>query len=217
MYPQYPTEVRVTGGLMGRTLGYLALFLAVVFITSVFGVGMGRAGFWIGLVALFGGTLMVNRSVARSSGALLWGIVVSGGMGLVAGPVVWAYAVHDPQVVMTALVTLVLAVALCAALVSWIPWDFSRLAPLMMVGLIMLVAAGFLSLLIPGLTGVVSSPLYSLIGVAVFTGYLLVDFSLLRRRRIPLAGDGVAVLFATIIMVDLVNLFLFLLMLGRRR
>lgn len=218
MYPQYQgTETGVSGGLMGRTMGYVALLLAVAAVVSVFGASMGRAGFWIGFLALFGGTLMVNRAVARNGGALGWGMVVSAGMGLVVGPLVWSMVVQSPDVVLTALVTLVLATALCAALVAWIPWDFSRLAPVLMLGLIMLVVAGFLSLLIPGLTGWVGSPLYSLIGVAVFTGYLLVDFALLRRRRLPYADDAMAVLFATLIMIDLVNLFLFLLMLGRRR
>jgi FtsH-binding integral membrane protein len=112
---------------------------------------------------------------------------------------------------------LVLAVALAGAAVAWIPWDFSRLAPLLMVGLLLLLFAGLLSWLIPGLTGFAMSPAYNLIGVGIFTGYLLVDFSLLKYRGMTFAGNGAAVLMATAILVDIVNLFLFLLMLGRRR
>lgn len=216
-WPYGGTTRAVTGSIMGQTLGYLALFLGIFSVASILGVGLGRAGLWIGLIAIFGGTLMVNRAVARATAALPWGIVVSAGMGVLVGPVIWLTAVSDPHLVLSALLSLVLAVALAGAAVAWIPWDFSRLAPLLMVGLLLLLFAGLLSWLIPGLTGFAMSPVYNLIGVGIFTGYLLVDFSLLKYRGMMFAGNGAAVLMATAILVDIVNLFLFLLMLGRRR
>ncbi|MBX5466197.1 MAG: Bax inhibitor-1 family protein [Firmicutes bacterium] len=207
----------VSGSLMGQTLGYLAGFLAVFSVATLVGVGLGTAGLWVGIVAVFGGTLLVNRAVARGGNALPWGIAVSAGMGILVGPVIWVSALTDPHLVVSALVSLVLAVALAAFAVAWIPWDFSRLAPLLMVGLLLLVMAGMLSWLIPHLTGWTLSPAYNLLGVGIFTGYLLVDFSLLKYRGLVYTGNGAAVLMATAILVDVVNLFLFLLMLGRRR
>jgi FtsH-binding integral membrane protein len=110
----------------------------------------------------------------------------------------------------------VLAVLFSALLVSWVPWDFTRLAPLLFLGLIMLLITGVLSWLIPGLTGIAMSRAYNLIGVLIFLGYLMVDFSIMRWRGRVLPADGAPVVLAVSILIDIVNLFLFLLRLGRR-
>ncbi len=200
---------------MGRTLGYVALLLLVLSASTILGVVVGTVGMWVGVVMLFGGTLMVNRAARRAQAVLPWALCVSVGMGVVVGPLVWSVAYTDASLLLFTLGTLVLAVAFSAALVSWIPWDFSRLAPLLMIGLLMLMVTGLVSLVVPGATGIAMSPMFNVIGVAIFTGYLIVDFSLLRYRRLAFPERGLAVVLATYIVIDIVNLFLFLLRLGR--
>ncbi len=201
---------------MGRTLGYVALLLLVLSASTILGVLVGTVGMWIGVVMLFGGTLMVNRSARRAHAVLPWALCVAVGMGVVVGPLVWSVAYTDASLLLFTLGTLVLAVAFSAALVSWIPWDFSRLAPLLMVGLLMLMVTGLVSMVVPGATGIAMSPMFNVIGVAIFTGYLIVDFSLMRYRRLAFPERGLAIVLATYIVIDIVNLFLFLLRLGRR-
>jgi hypothetical protein len=83
-------------------------------------------------------------------------------------------------------------------------------------GLLMLIITSVLSWIVPGLSGVVMSKTYNLIGVLIFLGYLLVDFSLMRVRGRVVPAQGTAVVLAVSLLIDIVNLFLFLLRLGRR-
>ncbi|MCL5116317.1 MAG: Bax inhibitor-1 family protein, partial [Firmicutes bacterium] len=87
---------------------------------------------------------------------------------------------------------------------------------LLFVGLLMLMATALLSWIVPGLTGIAMSRAYNLIGTLIFIGYLIVDFSLMRVRGRAVPMEGAAVVLAVSIMIDIVNLFLFLLRLGRR-
>jgi FtsH-binding integral membrane protein len=206
----------IQGSLMGPTLAYVALLLLILSLATVGGVFLGNVGMWVGLVMMLGGTLMVNRAARRGRAALLWAATTAVGMGILVGPIVWSVAATDSSLLLSTLGTLVLAVAFSAALVSWIPWDFSRLAPLLMVGLILLMVTGLLSFIIPGAIGIQMSTTYNLVGVLIFTGYLIVDFSLMRYRRLAIGGPGTAIVLATYIVIDIVNLFLFLLRLGRR-
>ena len=209
-------ESGVKGSLMAQTLGYVALLLLILSAATIVGVLLGHVGLWIGIVMMFGGTLMVNRAARKGRAALLWAVTTAVGMGILIGPIVWSVASTDGSLLLSTLGTLVLAVAFSAALVSWIPWDFSRLTPLLLVGLIMLMVTGLISMFVPGATGLQMSTAYNLIGVLIFTGYLIVDFSLMRYRRLAMPARGTAVVLATYILIDIVNLFLFLLRLGRR-
>jgi FtsH-binding integral membrane protein len=206
----------VRGSIMGPTLGYLALLLLILSVATVVSLFLGTVGMWVGLVMMFGGTILVNRSARKAHGALLWAAVTAVGMGLLVGPLVWSVAASDQSLMLSTLGTVVIAVGFSAALVSWIPWDFSRLAPLLMVGVLLLVVTGLISMVVPAASGIQMSTTFNMIGVLIFTGYLLVDFSLMRYRRLALPDQGAALVLATYIMIDIVNLFLFLLRLGRR-
>lgn len=206
----------VNGSLMGRTLGILAVLLLISAVSVAMAPVAGTAGMWIGFGAAIIGTIMVSRRVEHAGSAFAWGVVVAIGMGLMAAPFIWQVAITDPRLLGTSFVVLLLAVATTAMMVSWLPWDFSRLAPLLFLGLLMMIVTSLLSWVIPGLTGVVLSKTFNLIGVLVFIGYLLVDFSLMRARGRVIPVQGAAVVLAVALLVDIINLFLFILRLGRR-
>ncbi len=206
----------VTGSLMGRTLGYLALLILILSASVLLSPLAGRVGIWIGIAAALLGTIMVGRNAWTAGRAFIWGAVVAIGMGLLVGPVVWSVAVTQSGLLWTTLGTLVIAVVFSALLVSVVPWDFSRLMPLLFLGLIMLIVTGALSWFIPSISGVVMSKAYNLIGTLIFIGYLMVDFSLMRLRGRVVPTQGTAVVLAVSLLIDIVNLFLFLLRLGRR-
>lgn len=205
----------VAGSLMARTLGYLTLLLLILGVAAAVSPFFGTSVLWIGVGAALLGTIFVSRNVARAGRAFLWGTVVAIGMGFLVGPVVWSVALSDGNLLWSSIAVLLLAIAFSAALVSWLPWDFSKLTPLLFVGLLMLVAVSLLSWIIPGLTGVTMSRTFNLIGTLVFIGYLIVDFSLMRWRGRAMPAEGTAVVLAVSILIDIVNLFLFILRLGR--
>ncbi len=212
----YRVSDGVRGSLMGRTLGFLALLLLILAAAGFVSPLAGKAGMWVGIAAALVGTILVGRNMASARRAFFWGAVVAIGMGLLVGPVVWSVALTQGPLLWSTLGILLVAVLFAASLVSWIPWDFSRLAPLLFVGLLMLMATALLSWIVPGLTGIAMSRAYNLIGTLIFIGYLIVDFSLMRVRGRAVPMEGAAVVLAVSIMIDIVNLFLFLLRLGRR-
>jgi FtsH-binding integral membrane protein len=211
----YSVAGGVKGSLMARTLGYLALLLAVLALASIVGVGFGSAGMWIGFIAAMIGTIMVSRHQAQAGTALMWGFVVAIGLGIAIAPILWYAILHENHLFLTTMGGIIVAMLLSAAVVSWIPWDFSRLAPLLFLGLIMLIITSVLSMFLPSMFGVVASGAYNVIGVLIFTGYMMVDFAIMRHRGRTLPGNGAAVVLAVSLLVDIINLFLFLLRLGR--
>lgn len=212
----YQVADGVKGSLMARTLGYLALLLIILMAASLLGLGLGTAGMWIGFLAALVGTIFVSRSQANAPMALFWGIIVAAGLGIAIAPVLWYAILYQHHLFMTTMGALLVAMLLSAAVVSWIPWDFTKLAPILFLGLVMLVITSLLSFLFPSLFGVVASRAYNLLGVAIFTGYLMVDFAIMRARGRVLPTNGAAVVLAVSLLVDIINLFLFLLRLGRR-
>ncbi len=206
----------VHGSLMARTLGFLALLLAILMIASVFGVALGPGALWIGFIAAIVGTIFVGRNQTHAGLALFWGIVVAVGMGIAIGPVLW-YAILDQNHLFLAVMgSILLAMLLSAAVVAWVPWDFTKLGPILFLGLLMLIITSLLSFFLPGAFGIMASRAYNLIGVLIFTGYMMVDFAIMRYRGRVMAGNGVAIVLAVSLLVDIINLFLFLMRLGRR-
>lgn len=206
----------VHGSLMARTLGFLVLLLAIVVVASLFGVGLGSGAFWVGFIAAMVGTIFVGRNQANAGAALFWGIVVAAGLGLAIGPVLWYAILDQNHLFLTVVGGILIAMLLSAVVVAWVPWDFAKLGPLLFLGLLMLIITSLLSLFLPGMFGIMASRAYNMIGVLIFTAYLMVDFSIMRHRGRTMSGNGVAIMLAVSLLVDIINLFLFLLRLGRR-
>lgn len=212
----YTVSDGIDGKLMGKTLGYLVLLLGVLMIGSVIGIGLGSVGLWVGFIVAILSTIMVSRRVNNAGQALLWGILAAIGLGMVVSTVLWYAILYQGPLLLDTIIALLLAVLVAAAVVAWIPWDFSKMGPLLFVGLIVLVVVGLLSMIIPSMGGVMMSRAYNIIGVVIFTGYLMVDFGIMRYRSRSFPQDGLAIMLAVSLLVDIVNLFLFLLRLGRR-
>jgi FtsH-binding integral membrane protein len=123
---------------------------------------------------------------------------------------------YQQPLLFSTLLALLLAMLIAALVVSVVPWDFSKMGPLLFLGLIVLIVLGVLSMIIPSMGGVMMSTAYNVVGVVIFTGYLMVDFAIMRYRSRYFPQDDMAIMLAVSILVDLVNLFLFLLRLGRR-
>ncbi|AUW92716.1 MAG: hypothetical protein C7B44_09590 [Sulfobacillus thermosulfidooxidans] len=215
-YNSYSVSDGIDGKLMGKTLAYLVLLLGILMIGSVIGVGLGSVGLWVGFILAILSTIMVSRRVGNSGQALMWGILAAIGMGMMISTVLWYAILYQGPLLFTTVIALLLAVLVAAAVVAWIPWDFSKMGPLLFVGLIVLLVVGLLSMVIPSMGGVMMSQAYNIIGVVIFTGYLMVDFGIMRYRSRAFPEDGMAIMLAVSLLVDIVNLFLFLLRLGRR-
>lgn len=99
--------------------------------------------------------------------------------------------------------------------------DLARLRPILMGGLIFLVAFGLLSMFIPFLNGL--DRLYCLIGIAIFLGLTAYDTQKIRAYYEHYNQDAAmakkaSIFFALQLYLDFINLFLYLLrILGRRK
>lgn len=99
--------------------------------------------------------------------------------------------------------------------------DLSRLRPILMGGLILLVAFGLLSLFIPFLG--TFDRIYCLVGIAIFLGLTAYDTQKIRTfyeyyGHDPVMAKKASIFFALQLYLDFINLFLYLLrFLGRRK
>ncbi len=211
----YSVSDGINGKLMGRTLAYLAVLLAILMVGSVIGADLGSVGLWAGFALTIIATLMVSRRVARAGAAFFWGALAAVGLGMVVSSVLWYAILNQPTLVLTSSLAVLLAMVVAALVVSVVPWDFSKMGPLLFLGLIVLIVLGLLSMILPGMGGVMMSAGYNIAGVVIFTGYLMVDFGVMRSRSRSFPQDGLAIMLAVSILIDIVNLFLFLLRLGR--
>ncbi len=223
--PQYYSikQQGIPGALMARTMGFLTLYIgifAAVAYGSLFAIYDGYYSLLsiVGMVFLFGG-YFAQRFTMRRGGALsaVLGAVVAVGAGMLAGPVVIAYAEYQPEIFISSMTILVLTFVACALIVSATKFDFTRIWPLLFVGLIGLIVTSFLSFFLAPFVGIVTSPLFNIFGVIIFTGYLLVNFSIMKYRNTALPINTLSAVLATSILINLINLLMFLLSLGRRR
>lgn len=205
----------VSGSLMGRTLAYLAALLAILS-AAVLVAPVSAWSMWAGVGMALLGTWLVGRNVWRPARAFFWGAVVAVGMGFLVAPLVQSLLVSDPSLLVNSLAALLVAVLFAALVASWVPWDFSRLMPLLFIGLMMLIVVGMLSWFIPAVSGLALSSGFAWLGTIIFIGYLVVDFSLMRARGRVMPAQGTAVMLAVSLLIDIVNLFMFLTRLGRR-
>ncbi|OLZ11992.1 Bax inhibitor-1 family protein [Sulfobacillus thermosulfidooxidans] len=206
----------IPGRLMAKTLGYLVLLIVILGLGSVVGIQLGSLGMWVGFVLAILATIMVSRQIESAGAAFLWGILAAVGLGMVVSAPLWYAILYQGSQLMMALISVLLAVLASAAVVAVVPWDFSKIGPLLFLGLIVLIITSLLSAFIPALSGVGSSVGFNLLGVVIFTGYLLVDLSIMRYRGREFPADGLAIVLAVSLLVDIINLLLFILRLGRR-
>jgi FtsH-binding integral membrane protein len=208
--------------LIGKVMGLMAFAFAValvgMFVGSFVVVGFGTYLIVAiaGLVVLIALRFAIQRTPANL--ILLYLFTFLEGMAI--SPIIAYYLAVSPTILgeaffMTAVTTLVLSIY------AWTTHrDFSRLGDYLFFGLILLIVAGFAGLLFGGFSNLVVL-IISVIGVAIFSGYVLfyVQRAKYMADTLPNAIGLTVSLFITVL-----NLFLYILEIltilqggGRRR
>jgi FtsH-binding integral membrane protein len=192
-------EAGVFGQVMGLVAVTVAFFTLGAYLGRDFTEGLSLICFIVGFGCIIG------LNFARRSEALAITLLFAAGLalGLGLGGGLDAYAEVAPGVVYQAAAATTLFVAALGSIGYMIRRDLSAGYRFLFVALLGLIVVGFVSLFIsiPG-----GNVVYSILGLAIFGGYTLLDFNRMRR-----AGMEQAVPLAAGIFLDVLNIFLFFL------
>jgi len=231
-FAQYGSAWSLTGSLLGSTLLYMGLYLLVAatgaFVTLVSGFDnvMATSGSvaWLPMILL---VFLLSAALNRAMGNVRRELLLGGLMMLVVSPflgLALAYGLTvSPAAVSSALLSVGASLIVTAAIAYVSPWDLSKLQGLAFVGLLALIITQVLAMFIGSAMGLVTSPLWALIGIFVFELYMVVDMSRMRKAMAYGPNDGLAAYLGLGLALDVVNLFMYFLMLfmggaaGRRR
>jgi FtsH-binding integral membrane protein len=212
----------LTGNLLGSTLAYLGMFLAIAaasgFAALVSGVDVvvERAGSLV-ILPYVAVIFLLSALLARSVGNIRREFWLGALMMVVVGPFLGLMVAYGLSVSPTAVLSAAIAVGgslvVTAAIAYISPWDLSRLWGLALVGLLGLVVTQVLALFLAPVMGVVLSPVWFFIGILVFELYLVVDLSRLKVAYPYGPNDALAVFLALGLAMDIINLFMYFLQL----
>jgi modulator of FtsH protease len=202
----YAAERPATGALFGQVMFLVALTCGTAALGAYAGRDLGGASWflpWIGALACFIG---LNFAAARAPALALVLLLAAGFLlGLSVGATLNWFAENEPQAVWQAAGATGLTVAGLGTYGYATRRDLSGLYRGLFWALLALIAFGVVLIFvnIPG-----GSTIYALAGIAIFSGYTIVDFNRLRR-----AGRDEAIPLAAGIFLDVFNLFLLFLQL----
>jgi uncharacterized protein len=190
-------------GVFGQVMGLVAVTVAFFTLGAYLGRDFTEG---VSLICFIGGFgCIIGLNFARRSEALAITLLFAAGLalGLGLGGGLNAYAEVAPGVVYQAAAATTLFVAALGSIGYMIRRDLSAGYRFLFVALLGLIVVGFVSLFIsiPG-----GNVVYSILGLAIFGGYTLLDFNRMRR-----AGMEEAVPLAAGIFLDVLNIFLFFL------
>jgi FtsH-binding integral membrane protein len=190
-------------GVFGQVMGLVAVTVAFFTLGAYLGRDFTEGPSLICFIVGFG--CIIGLNFARRSEALAITLLFAAGLalGLGLGGGLNAYAEVAPGVVYQAAAATTLFVAALGSIGYMIRRDLSAGYRFLFIALLGLIVVGFVSLFvsIPG-----GNVVYSILGLAVFGGYTLLDFNRMRR-----AGMEEAVPLAAGIFLDVLNIFLFFL------
>jgi FtsH-binding integral membrane protein len=196
-------------GVFGQVMGLVAVTVGFFTLGAYLGRDLSEGASIICFFAGFG--CIIGLNFARRSEALAITLLFAAGLalGLGLGGGLDAYAEVAPGVVYQAAAATALFVAALGSIGYTIRRDLSAGYRFLFVALLGLIVFGFIGLFVsmPG-----ANVIYSVLGLAVFGGYTLLDFNRMRR-----AGMEEAVPLAAGIFLDVLNVFLFFLQLFGRR
>ena len=185
-------------GLVALTLGFLALG---AFIGRNLSGGLGIVFFIGSFATILGLNVASSKGQEQLATALLFGLGLLLGLGL--GPVLNSYATADPAAVWQAAGATAAFIAILGTAGYATRRDLSSWSRVLFWALLALLAFGLVAIF-------VSIPhanlIWAIAGLVIFGGYTILDFNRLRRTGI----DG-AVPIAASIVLDVVNVFLFVL------
>jgi FtsH-binding integral membrane protein len=193
-----------TMGLVGLTGGFFALG---AYLGHSLSPGWGLVFFFVAFALLLGMRFTVRASSSSSLGLLF---AFGTALGVATGPTVAYYARSDPSAVWQAAGATALFMGGLGTAGYATRRDLSGLARFALWALVGLIVFGVVSVFvqIPD-----SAIVYSVLGLAIFAGLVIVDFQRLRR----VVDVESAPLMAASIFLDALNVFLFFLKLFSRR
>jgi FtsH-binding integral membrane protein len=200
--PSVPLSREEAGGLLGQTMGLVAL-TAGIFALGAY-IGRDASGGWaiLWFVAAFAVLLGMNFAAERSE-QLAVGLLFGFGLllGLAVAPTVGAYLDADPQAVWEAGVATALFIAGFGAAGYATRRDLPALALYFLWALVALIVFGIVLVFvqIPG-----GALIYAIAGLVIFAGLTLFDFQRLRTTQ----DIRTAPLLAASIFLDVLNVFL---------
>jgi FtsH-binding integral membrane protein len=198
-------------GLFSKVAMLLTAAMAVGALGSYVGAGITSLAAVITLAVLFlGGAIAImflkDASPAISLPFTLGWVFVSG---LFIGPAIHQYKqILGWEVVFGAYLGTSAVMCVCGAVALLTKVNFGKMERFLMFALFGLILVGIISIFVS--MGSFATALYSLIGMAVFTGFFLVDFARLRDN----ADDnswGAAIMITVNLYLDFVNFLLYLL------
>lgn len=201
-----------THSLLAQVLGISALGFCITALAAWLFPGAPTA---VGLVAmLVGFGLLIGCMAARNNEALslvlFYAFTFCEGLGI--APVISQYVqVSGSSVVTEAALTTGLGMFALGAIVYATGLDLRRFAGYLTLALLGLIVIGVISMFVR----FIHPQLYAYLVLAIFTGYVLIDFARIRAG----GGGSTPVLLAVSIYLDALNIFLALLQIfgGRRR
>jgi FtsH-binding integral membrane protein len=191
--------------LLGQVMGYVAVTVGFTALGAYLGRDLSGATGIVLFISAF--AVILGLNVAASNGREQLAIALLFGLGLLLGlavaPVIADYASADPSALWQAAGATAAFVAATGAYGYATSRDLSSWARPLFWALLALIVFGLVALLvsIPG-----SHVIYALLGLGIFGAYTIFDFNRLRR-----GGQDSAVLIATSIFLDILNVFLLLL------
>ena len=207
------TDVRDSAHtLFGQTMGLVAFTAGFFALGAYLGRDLSQMWTWVWFIASFGLLFALNTAAQRSEQlaiGLLFGFGVL--LGLAVAPAIAAYASADPQAVWQAGGATALFIGGFGAAGYATRRDLSGLARVAFWSLLGLILFGFIAIFvnIPN-----SALIYSILGLIIFSAFVLVDFQRLRKAK----DIRAAPLLAASIFLDVLNVFLlFLQLFGGRR
>ena len=196
--------------LFAQTMGYVALT------TGLFAAGayLGRdLGSGVGLIAFLAafGCLIGMRFSSRRSQQLTVGLLAGFGllMGLATAPTLAYFAAADPQALWQSGGATALFVAGFGAAGYATRRDLSALARILFWALVALIVFSIVLIFVNIPNGAL---IYSVIGLVIFAGFIMIDFQRARRST----DVESAPLLAASIFLDILNVFLFFLQIFSR-
>ena len=198
--------------LFAQTMGLVAVTAGLFALGAYLGRDMSYTAGWLWYIAAFAALIGLNFAAARSQQlaiGLLFGFGVLIGLGT--APVIAYYASTNPQAVWQAGGATALFIAGFGTAGYATRRDLSGLARVAFWALLGLIVFGFIAIFvnIPN-----SDVIYCVLGLIIFSAFVLVDFQRLRKAK----DIRAAPLLAASIFLDVLNVFLlFLQLFGGRR
>jgi modulator of FtsH protease len=194
-----------TRTLFGQTMGLVAITAGLFALGTYLGRNLSYGWGWVWFIAAFACLIAMRFAVRRSVGSAI-GLLFAFGVliGLGTAPTIAYYGSTNPQVLWQAGGATALFMAGLGAAGYATRRDLSTLARLSFWALIALILFGIITIFVQIPNGAL---IYSIIGLVVFAGLVMVDFQRLRTST----DVASAPFLAASIFLDALNVFLFFL------